>query len=77
MKYRSERTPEIRITVEENGGEWRFSVADNGIDFDPIYAEKIFGMFKRLHGNGDYEGTGIGLSQSKKDRPPSRRTDLG
>lgn len=66
LKYRSEKPLEIRIQAQEREGEWVFSVEDNGIGFDPVYAERIFGVFKRLHNNAAYPGTGIGLSIAQK-----------
>ena len=66
LKYRSERPPEIHVSSERAGDEWVISVRDNGIGFEMQYAEKIFGVFKRLHGAGKYEGTGIGLAICRK-----------
>jgi light-regulated signal transduction histidine kinase (bacteriophytochrome) len=63
LKYRSnERDPEITIGCSCSRSLWSFCISDNGIGFDEEYAEKIFGVFKRLHGPGTYEGTGIGLA---------------
>jgi two-component system, chemotaxis family, CheB/CheR fusion protein len=65
IKYKGDRTPRIQIAAEKNGEGWLFSVSDNGIGIDPQDAERIFGMFKRLHGP-DIPGVGIGLALCKK-----------
>jgi len=44
----------------------RIFIEDNGIGFDQKYAEQVFDMFVRLHGNNEYEGTGIGLALCKQ-----------
>lgn len=45
---------------------WRITVADLGIGFEQIYAERIFEVFQRLQGRGEYEGSGIGLAICRK-----------
>lgn len=62
IKYRGEDAPRIHVAARPLGAAHRFSVLDNGIGIDPDYFERIFGLFKRLHGRNDYPGTGLGLA---------------
>lgn len=67
IKYRrATHPPEIRITVKEKIDSWEFSFADNGIGIDSEAFQRVFVLFQRLHGKGQYEGTGIGLAICKK-----------
>ncbi len=59
-------SPEINIRAEETVTHWIFYIKDNGIGIPSEYREKIFNLFERLHGNGEYSGTGIGLAICKK-----------
>jgi light-regulated signal transduction histidine kinase (bacteriophytochrome) len=66
VKFTRDRSgARVEVGVEAapaNPGETVFYVRDNGIGFDMRYAEKIFGVFQRLHRSDDYDGTGAGLA---------------
>ncbi|MCF6402130.1 ATP-binding protein [Chitinophaga filiformis] len=61
-----ERQLVINIRAEQENNECKIFIEDNGIGFDPAYAERIFLLFQRLHGMSEYSGTGIGLAICKK-----------
>ncbi|HEY9073541.1 MAG TPA: ATP-binding protein, partial [Desulfobaccales bacterium] len=63
IKYtRSRETAAISLEGRTEGQETVYSVRDNGIGFDERYVHKLFGVFQRLHGSQEYEGTGVGLA---------------
>jgi len=66
IKFKSEGPPRMHVSAVRNGTGWTFSVRDNGIGFEPQYAEQIFAVFRRLHARDEYPGTGMGLAICKK-----------
>ena len=66
LKFRGDAAPKVQLTSEQIGDELVLGVRDNGIGIDPARAELIFEPFRRLHGVGVYEGSGIGLSICRK-----------
>lgn len=66
IKFRSDKRPQIHITVKRNANKWVFSIKDNGIGIESAYKDKIFVIFQRLHSREEYPGTGIGLAICKK-----------
>jgi light-regulated signal transduction histidine kinase (bacteriophytochrome) len=67
IKYRSDEIPRIHVSAtKDSAAEWIFSVRDNGLGIEPQYFDRIFILFQRLHGQEQFEGTGIGLAICKK-----------
>lgn len=65
---KKDEAPVVKVHGQFSKGNdyYQLTIEDNGIGFDGQYADRIFGVFQRLHGRKEYEGTGIGLSVCKK-----------
>ena len=66
IKFRGSDPPVIRVSAQDKGQEWVFSVADNGIGIAAEHADSVFVIFRRLNPRALYSGNGIGLSICKK-----------
>ncbi len=66
IKYRSKKDPFVSISAQQSGNEWVFAIKDNGIGILDEFHAAVFDMFRRLHSEAQYPGTGIGLSICKK-----------
>lgn len=66
LKYCQNRPPIIRLSAQQEGEFWVFSVTDNGIGIDARFLDKVFEVFKRLHAQSEFPGTGIGLAVCRR-----------
>ncbi|MFC4454297.1 PAS domain-containing protein [Deinococcus sonorensis] len=67
LKFRhADRAPLVQVEAQDLGDHVRIAVRDNGIGIEPVYFERIFTIFQRLHNRDRYEGSGIGLSIARK-----------
>jgi signal transduction histidine kinase len=66
LKFNTSGHPQINVSCTEDSRYYTFSVHDNGIGMSEKYAAQVFQIFKRLHNEQEYDGTGIGLAICKK-----------
>jgi PAS domain S-box-containing protein len=66
VKFHREVPPRVDVSAAERGEEWIFTVADNGIGIDPKHQHRLFGIFRRVHGEQRFPGTGIGLAVCRR-----------
>ena len=67
LKYHRENVPPVVTIDSAPAGEFlEITISDNGIGFEQKYEDRIFGLFQRLVGKSESEGTGIGLTICKK-----------
>lgn len=66
IKFRGDDAPIVRISAQQDDGNWSISIEDNGIGIAPRDQVRVFSPLKRLHSQSQYEGCGIGLATCKK-----------
>jgi light-regulated signal transduction histidine kinase (bacteriophytochrome) len=66
IKYNNNATPQIHIDAHRQDDGWAFTVKDNGIGIDKVYARDVFKMFQRISGEPESSATGMGLTIAKK-----------
>ena len=66
LKYHGKEPPHVHVSARPSENQWVISVRDNGIGIDPKHYERIFEIFRRLHNQEEYPGTGIGLAVCRR-----------
>ena len=66
VKYRRDEPPVVHASASRVGQDWQIAVQDNGIGIDEQHHGRIFEMFRRLHTEEEFEGTGVGLALAKR-----------
>lgn len=66
IRFRRDMAPTVHVSAHRKGQAWVFAVVDNGIGFEPQFADRIFTLFQRLHTQETYPGSGMGLSICKR-----------
>lgn len=66
LKYHGEQPPRIHVSAERGDREWTIAVRDNGMGIEPKYQDRVFEIFRRLHDQQEYPGTGIGLAVCRR-----------
>lgn len=65
VKFNESPHPSVHVSATQKEGDWLFSVRDNGPGIDSVHQERIFGLFKRLHGR-EFRGNGLGLAFARR-----------
>ena len=66
VKYMDKPKGKVRVGCVDDGGFWKFSIADNGPGIEEKYFERIFKIFQTLSARDEFESTGVGLTVVKK-----------
>ena len=66
IKFGGDEVPVVKISANREEDMWQISVKDDGIGIDAKYHDQVFAAFRRLHGQSEYEGTGVGLATCRK-----------
>ncbi|MFA9425210.1 PAS domain S-box protein [Natronorubrum sp. A-ect3] len=66
IEYAGDNAPRIDVSAHRAGSKWVISVSDEGIGIDPDDADRVFGLFNRLHAANEHDGSGIGLALCKR-----------